>query len=76
MYLIVLDIIVLGGVVVSAVTSQQEGPGFESIIWPFCVEFECSLCVCVGSLQVLQLPPKAQRHAVCTVKLAGDSKST
>lgn len=33
-------------------------------IWlqPFCVDFECSCCVCMGSLCVLQLPT-AQRHA-------------
>lgn len=30
----------------------------------FCVEFACSLCVIVGSLLVLQLLPKLQRHAV------------
>ncbi|KAF7645271.1 hypothetical protein LDENG_00207150 [Lucifuga dentata] len=28
---------------------------------PFCVEFACSPRVCVGSLQVLRLPPKTCR---------------
>ena len=30
---------------------------------PSCVEFACSPCVGVGSLQVLQLPPTVQKHA-------------
>ena len=48
------------GVVVSTVASQQEGPGFDS---QACAEFTCSLCVCVGSVQVLQLPPTVQKPA-------------
>ena len=39
---------------VSAVASQQEGPGFESR--PFCVELACSSHVCVGFLRVLRFP--------------------
>ncbi|KAF7648537.1 hypothetical protein LDENG_00155190 [Lucifuga dentata] len=27
---------------------------------PFCMEFACSPCVCVGFLQVLQLPPTSK----------------
>lgn len=42
----------------SAVASQHGNPGFESSIYPFCMEFSCSPCVCVGCLQVLQLPNK------------------
>jgi len=30
---------------------------------PFCVEFACFPCVCMGSLRVPQLPPTAQKHA-------------
>ena len=45
------------GAVVSTVAALQEGPGFEFGSEPFSVEFACSPCVCVGSLQVLQLPP-------------------
>lgn len=33
------------------------GSGFDSWLWPSCLEFPHSLCVCVGSLQVPQLPP-------------------
>ena len=36
--------------VVSTVTSQQEGPGFDSGSGCFCVEFVCSPCVFLGSL--------------------------
>lgn len=30
---------------------------------PFCVEFACSPCACVGSLWVLWIPPTVQRPA-------------
>jgi len=53
----------LGGVVVSAVASQQEGSRFNSQLGPFCVELACSSCVCVGSLWVLRLPPTTQKRA-------------
>ena len=43
---------------VSAVASQQEGPGFES--QPFCVELACSPRVCVGFLRVLRFPPTSK----------------
>ena len=33
------------GAMVSTVASQQEGLGFESWLWPFCVEFP-SLSMC------------------------------
>lgn len=37
------------GVVISTVTWQQEGYGFEPVgqLWPFCVEFPCSPCATV-----------------------------
>ena len=47
-----------GGAVVSAVASQQEGPGFESRT--FCVELACSPRVCVGFLRVLWFPPTSK----------------
>ncbi len=61
----------LCGLVVSLVASQQEGAGIESRsthltsagVGPFCVEPACSLHVCVGSLQVLRLPPTVQTLA-------------
>ena len=43
--------------VVSTVASQREGSRFDPQLGPFCVEFACSPCVCVGSLRVLRLPP-------------------
>ena len=43
---------------VSAVASQQEGPGFESR--PFCVELACSPRVCVGFLRVLRFSPTSK----------------
>ena len=43
------------GVLISTVTSQQEGCLFES--WLFCVELPCFPCACVGSLWVLWPPP-------------------
>lgn len=33
--------------------SQQGGPQFNSRPGPFCVEFACSPCVCVGSFRIL-----------------------
>ena len=52
-----------GGVVVSTITSQQEGSRFDPHLGPFCVESACSPRVCVGSLGVLRLPPTIQKHA-------------
>ena len=52
-----------GGVVVSTVTSQQDGSWFQSPLGPFYVEFVCFPRVHVGSLRVLLLPPTAQKHA-------------
>jgi len=49
-----------GGVLVSTVASQQEGPKFDSRLGHFCVEFACSPRVCMYSLQVLQLPPTSK----------------
>ena len=46
-----------GGTV--AVASQQEGPGFESNLRRFCVEFACSPRVRVG---LLWFPPTVQKH--------------
>lgn len=37
-----------GGVMISAVTSQQEGPMFESNLGPFCLELACSPCIHVA----------------------------
>ena len=34
--------------------------GLISESGPFCVEFVCSPCVCVGSLQIRWLPPTYQ----------------
>jgi len=51
-----------GGVLVSTVASQQEGSCFKSHLGPFCVEFACSLCACVGSLWVSLLLPTVQKH--------------
>lgn len=42
-----------GGAGVGTIASQQERSGF-------CVEFACSPCVYVGSLQVLRLRPTVQ----------------
>lgn len=44
------------------------------VLASLCVKFACS-CVCVGSLQVHQLPSKAQRHAVSGVRLIGQNRS-
>ena len=52
-----------GCTVVWWLASQQKGFWFESRLGPFCVEFACSPRECVGSLQVLQLPPSVQKHA-------------
>ena len=59
---------------VSTVASQQEGPGLDPGSGRFCVEFACSPCACVGSLWLLQLPPKVQKHAKLRVRLTGHSK--
>lgn len=45
-----------GGTVVNTVTLQQEGRGFNSGPGGLS-EFACSPRVCVGSLQVLRVPP-------------------
>ena len=51
---------------VSAVASQQEGPGFESR--PFCVELACSPRVCVGFLRVLRFPPTSKdMHSILSL---------
>lgn len=50
---------------ISAVASQQKGPGFE-FHWGqglFCVECACSICVCVGSAEIPWLSPTTQRNA-------------
>ena len=52
-----LEVIILGSLigqllVVSDVTSQREGSRLKSRLRPFCVEFACSPCACVGSLIV------------------------
>ena len=52
-----------GCTVVSTIASQEEGSMFDPHLGPFCVEFACSPRVCVGSLQVLRLPPTVQKHA-------------
>ena len=54
-----------------AVGSQQEGSWFESQLGPFCVEFACSPRVCIGSFQLLWLPPTTQNMHV---RLIGVSK--
>lgn len=63
-----------GGFVLSCVAPLPPSkkdliPGVGRV--PFCVEFTCSPCVCVGSLHVPQLPPRIQRH---TVELSEESK--
>ena len=50
------------GAAVRTVASQQEGPGFDSGFSAFLVEFACSPCFCVGSLQVLRFPPTVQKQ--------------
>lgn len=42
----------------SSDVSQQQGFGFEpaGLLLPFCVDFSCSPCPCVRSLQVPRLP--------------------
>ena len=52
-----------GGAVVSAVASQQEGPGLESESGHFSAEFACSPHVRVGLLWVLRFPPTVEKHA-------------
>lgn len=58
-------------ITISTVTSQQEHSGFKFTGWlgTFCVEFACSSCV--GSLQVVQLPPTdTHRELMGVSKLA------
>lgn len=51
--------------VVSAVSSQEVDPGFDSSLALFCIEVACSPFISVGSLQGLQLPLRdMQRHEV------------
>ena len=59
-----------GGVVVSTVTSQQEGSRFNSQLGHFCVEFACSPRVCVGSLWVLHHPKTCVLGWLVTLKLS------
>ena len=47
---------------VSAVASQREGPGFESESRRSCAEFARSRRVRVGLLRVLRFPPTVQKH--------------
>lgn len=47
-----------GNAVFSTVVPQQEGSGFESQLWPFCVDFACA---CVGSLRALRFRPTVQK---------------
>jgi len=58
-----------GSVVISTVTSQQEGSRFDSMLGPFFVEFSQSICV--ASLQVLRLPPTPQKCAVVVGGVVG-----
>ena len=48
----------------------HEGSWFEPQQGPFCVEFACSPCACVGFLQVLPPTVKKDMH----VRLIGGSK--
>lgn len=57
------------GVVVALSPHNKKETGFQN----FYVESACSLCVCVGFLWILWLPPTEQRHAL-KVWLVGDSK--
>ena len=59
---------------VSGVPSQREGPGLIPGSGCFCVEFACSPCVCVGSVQLLWLSSTVQKHAKLAVRLIGQSK--
>lgn len=56
-------------VVISTVASLQKGPDswvrFLACSEPFSVEFACSPCDCVGSLQALWLYPKVQSLVIC-----------
>lgn len=51
-----------GGTVNSTVTSQQEGPEFDSTPWPgpFCVEFACSVFAWVLSGYSAFLPQNVE----------------
>lgn len=55
-----------------AVTSQQEGHLFLSHMRSFYVEFACPPCVCLGSLQALQLSPPQSTDM--HVRMIGNSK--
>ena len=57
----------MSGAVVSAVASQQEGPGFDSGSGCFGVDFACSPCVSVGSLRVFGFHLEVQKHAKLVV---------
>jgi len=57
-------------VVVSTVTSQQEGSWFESQLGPFCVEFVLPVYAWVLSGYSGFLPPSKNMH----VRLTGDSE--
>lgn len=56
--------------------AQQKCPGFKSTLGlgSLSVEFGRSPSVCMGSLQVLRVPPTVQTHAFSGVTLTGDSK--
>ena len=59
---------------ISTVPSQKKGPGFDSGLVCFCVEFACSPCLFVGSLRCLQFPPTVQKHENLGVRLIGHFK--
>ena len=54
---LLLLVLQLGGAVFSTVASQPEGLGFESRLWPFCVEFACFPCARVGFLRAHKWSP-------------------
>lgn len=51
----------IGGAVVSADASKQEGHGCPGL-GPFSADFACSSSERVGSLQVLGIPPAVQKQ--------------
>ncbi|MEQ2309855.1 hypothetical protein AMECASPLE_002782 [Ameca splendens] len=57
---------------VALLSCSKKVLGSDPTLQSFCMEFACSACACVGSLQVLQLPPTVQKH----VRLIGLSKLT
>ena len=59
---------------VLTVTSEQEGPGFDSRSGRFCVELARFLCACAGSLWVRRLPLPVQNMQKLGVGLIGHSK--